>query len=105
LRISTQLPRLVSSRIDVPLLTHDARSFPPSLIEGSVRPEQFEVLPLGRGPHARSGSGHSTREAAHSERFGAPAREAAGSAGMDAPRDDRRNINTSGAQWVEQPKA
>jgi hypothetical protein len=24
---------------------------------------------------------------------------------MDAPRDDRRNINTSGAQWVEQPKA
>jgi hypothetical protein len=24
---------------------------------------------------------------------------------MDAPRDDRRKINTSGTQWVEQPKA
>jgi hypothetical protein len=42
--------------------------------------------------------------AAHSERFGAPCEGAAGSAGMDAPGDDR-NINTSGAQWVEQPKA
>jgi hypothetical protein len=65
-----------------------ARSFPPSLIEGSVRPEQFEALPRGRGPHARSGLGTPHERAAHSERFGPPPREAAGSVGMDAPRDD-----------------
>jgi hypothetical protein len=49
-----------------------ARSFPPLLIEGSVRPEQFGALPRGRGPHARSGSGHSTREGRGLGRCGCP---------------------------------
>jgi hypothetical protein len=55
---------LRGSRIDKAKLSRPslARSFPPSLIEGSVRPEQFGALPRGRGPHTRSGSEHSTRE-------------------------------------------
>jgi hypothetical protein len=65
-----------------------ARSFPPSLIEGFVRPEQFEALPRGSGPHARSGSGLSTRESRTLGAVRGPLRGAAGSVGMDAPRDD-----------------
>jgi hypothetical protein len=60
--------------------------------------------PAWGGPHARSGSGPSTRWP-HTPSGSWPLRGTAGSVGMDAPRDNRRNINTSGAQWVEQPKA
>jgi hypothetical protein len=78
-----------SLAVSVEVVTFLARSFPPSLIEGSVRPEQFEV-PQRRERAARSewfGAIHHEM-AAHSERFGAPLWGAAGSVGMDAPGDD-----------------